>query len=126
MVKYTAFVLGCWLVGTTLGYGQSLKLPFSVYAGSAALDLHSTYRFLQYDGLREANPIGRWMDGNPPALVATSAALDATACYALYRLWGQRHRQASRVILYSLAGVRVGLAVHNYRATNGRTLRRQW
>ena len=93
---------------------QSLKLPLAVYAGAASADLHSTYRFLQY-GYRESNPLGRWLDHNPPALITFSAAADAAVVYTVYKVWGQHHRKAARIVLYSVAAVRVGLAVHNYR-----------
>lgn len=93
----------------------SLTWPFVAYAGAAAVDLHSTYLFLQHDGYREANPLGRWLDHSPPLLVAFSAAADASACYTVYKIWGRHHRTAARIVLYSIAAVRVGLAVRNYR-----------
>ena len=106
-------VLALGLLATP-AHAQSLKLPLAVYAGAAGTDLHSTYRFLQY-GHREANPLGRWLDHNPPALIAFSVAADAAAVYTVYKVWGRHHRKAARIVLYSVAAVRVGLAVYNYR-----------
>ena len=113
-MKHIVFVVLTLVLLPQPTQAQSLKLPLAVYAGAASADLHSTYRFLQH-GHREANPLGRWLDHNPPALIAFSAATDAATVYTVYKVWGQHHRKAARIVLYSVAAVRVGLAVHNYR-----------
>lgn len=97
---------------------QSLKIPLTVYAGAAALDLHSTHRFLQY-GFREGNPLMGWLDDHHNAMIVTSAAIDGMACYTIYQTWGKHHRKAARGLIYAVAAVRIGLAIHNYRAVQG-------
>ena len=114
MTRRVGLVLCLWYLLTVSVHAQSLTRPLATYAGAAALDLHSTVAFLRA-GYREGNPVLRGLDHNPPAFVATSAALDATACYVVYRVWGRHHRKTARLVLYAIASVRVALAVDNYR-----------
>lgn len=114
------FLLCVLLFGSlSAAEAQSLKIPLTVYAGAAALDLHSTHRMLQYEGFRELNPITGWLDHREEALVVVSAAFDVAACAAIYHAWGKHHRKAARGLIYAVAAVRIGLAIHNYRAVQG-------
>lgn len=103
--------LGC----ATTVQAEPLAIPFSVYFGAAATDLHSTYRGLQYQGVREANPLGAWLSDNPEQLVVFSSLAEAGTVYALHRLWGKRHPRWERVILYTAAAGRMAIATRNYR-----------
>jgi hypothetical protein len=98
---------------------RSLKLPLFVYAGTAALDFHSTHYFLQYEGLQEWNPATRWLDHRPKTMITVGAAMEATAAYALHRWIGQKHPKAFRVALYAASGLHVVGAWRNYRNTTG-------
>lgn len=100
-------------------YAEPLKVPMAFYASAAALDLHSTYNVLQFEKKHEANPLGRWLEDQPVALVAFSAATDATTVYLLHRWVGKRHPRFEKVALYVAGAVRIAAAAHNYTNTNG-------
>jgi hypothetical protein len=99
---------------------RSLKLPLAVYAGTAALDYHSTYRFLQFEDLQEWNPAINWLDHKPKTMITVGAAMEATAAYALRRWVGREHPKALRVALYAASGLHVVGAWRNYANTAGR------
>lgn len=94
---------------------EPLVIPLSVYAAAASADLHSMYRGLQYQGVREANPLGAWLSDNPEQLVVFSSLAEAGTVYAVHRLWGKRHPRWERVILYTAAAGRIAIAARNYR-----------
>jgi hypothetical protein len=97
---------------------SGLTLPTVVYASSAALDLATTYRALQYPGFAEKNPLGAWLDDSPTALVAFSAALDVGVVFAAHRWVAPRHPKLVKVGLYAASAVRFYLAYRNYRQLN--------
>lgn len=102
---------------------EPLAIPLSLYAAAAAADLHSTYRFLQYDGLHEGNPLVGWLETQPTTLVLVSAGIDVAALYSLHRWIGPNHPRIERLTLYAVAGVRVWATAHNYRNMDGRIRR---
>lgn len=91
----------------------SLRLSLTVYASSAAADLYTTHAALQHDVFYERNPMGAWLDERPSALVAFSAAADATIVWSLHRWLAPRHSRLLRAGLYAAAGVRFWLAARN-------------
>ncbi len=64
---------------------EPLAVPLSVYATAAALDLHTTHRFLQYEGFHETSWMSR-LEHRPGTMVAVSALADAGMVYALSRV----------------------------------------
>lgn len=102
---------------------EPLKIPLAIYVSAAALDLHSTHRFLQYQGIHEANPLGGWLEDSPKTLIVFSALADASIVYGLHRWIGPKHPRIERVALYSAAAVRIAMAGRNYRNVNGLTPR---
>ncbi len=94
---------------------EPLWVPLTIYFSGAAADLTATHKFLQYEGIYEANPLGTWLSDQPTALVVTSALFDAGVVYTLHKVWGKRHPKLERVILYGAAAVRWHLAQDNFR-----------
>jgi hypothetical protein len=91
----------------------SLRLPLTVYASSAVADLYTTHAALQHDAFYERNPMGAWLDEQPTALVAFSAAADVAIVWSLHRWLAPRHSRLLRAGLYAAAGVRFWLAARN-------------
>jgi hypothetical protein len=99
--------------GTTPDDPVSLRLPLTVYASSAVADLYTTHAALQHDAFYERNPMGAWLDEQPTALVAFSAAADVAIVWSLHRWLAPRHSRLLRAGLYAAAGVRFWLAARN-------------
>jgi hypothetical protein len=129
MMKAAAIATCLLLLATAPTFAQSsepaapsLRLPLIVCASAAAVDFHSTYTFLQYEGLQEANPLTNWLDQRPKTMIAVGAAMEAGALYGLHRWLGKKHPTFSRVALYAASGVHLSAAFLNYQSV--RTHRR--
>lgn len=118
------------LLWTTPAYAEPLKIPLSVYAASAAADLATTYRFLQYEGFREGNPFGAWASDKPKTLMVYSAVSDAAILYGAHKLVNMKifngpHPRFEKIVLYGAAGVRFLYALDNYKAITPNSIRRR-
>ena len=108
---------------------EPLAVPLSVYATAAALDLHSTHRFLQYEGFHETSWMSR-LEHRPGTMIAVSALADAGMVYALSRVvdlkvLGGPHPRFKRIELYAAASVRLLYAVDNYKAITATSVRKR-
>jgi hypothetical protein len=95
----------------------SLTMPLLTYAGTAAMDYHSTYYFLQFEGMQEANPTIKWLDHRPKTMLTVGAAMETTSIYFLYRWIGRSHPRLARVALYAGSGVHFVAGLKNYADT---------
>lgn len=91
---------------------QDLKWPTAVFTAGATADWVSTHRNMKY--FREVNPLIRWLDHKPSAMVAVGAAMDAGAYVAWYKLTNN-HRKWRVIGLYSAAAFRFYVAARNIR-----------
>lgn len=116
MTKYLPYVLLASALAIPLPVrAEPLAIPLAAYATAAAADLHSTYRFLQFQATRERNPLGAWLSDDPGLLVAHDIAIELGAGWALHQWWGRRHPRWERALLYTAAAARLALALDNYR-----------
>ena len=95
------------------------KVGLSLYATSAALDYHSTYRVLASGGV-EDNPLGKLTEGQPAMTVAVGAVTDAAVTVLLYKWLGKKHPALTTVLLVTASSVRLSLAAGNYHRIPGR------
>lgn len=93
----------------------SFARPLAVYAAGAALDVHSTYRALHYNGVKELNPLAAWADARPATFVVVAVAEDVAIVWALHRWIAPTRPTLFRVGLYAVGALRVGIAARNYR-----------
>lgn len=91
---------------------QDLQLPTIAFASAASADWVTTYRHMPY--AREENPMLRWLDHKPAAMVAVGAGLDVASVYGWKKLT-RHHRKWQTIGLYSAAAFRTFLAVRNTR-----------
>ncbi len=124
------FILGLVLLGARPTGAEPLIIPLAVYAAGASTDLHSTYRFLQYEGFREANPLVKGLSSQPKTLVGVSVIGDALTVYGLHKLvnmkaLGGPHPKFERVALYAAASIRFLYAIDNYRAITPESRRKR-
>lgn len=82
------------------------------FAGSATADWISTYENVKY--FREANPLLRWLDHKPKAMIGLGAGMDAATVYAWHRLM-RNHPKWRKAGLYGAAAVRVWITYRNVR-----------
>lgn len=117
VLKHLAAMAGLVLLVASPAVAQerpSLARPLAAYAAGAALDLHSTYRALHYDGVQELNPMSGWVGRRPVAFVAVAAAEDAALIWALHKWVSPRHPRLFTIGLYTAAVLRTGIAARNY------------
>jgi hypothetical protein len=98
---------------------SNLRWPTIVYGAAASADVASSvYAF--HHGAREANPLINWLEPQGTGvMLGVGSVVDAAGVWAAHRYLGRRHAKAVRIALYALAGVRVGIAVHNIRVGRG-------
>lgn len=112
------------LLLSTPAHAQSLKLPLWTYAGAAGADMGSTAYCLKHPVCVESNPGISWAqrygDGG---MLAIGGALDTLGVYTAYRLGHKNHPKLLTGLLYTVAGVRIGITIHNIRL--GHRLRRE-
>lgn len=90
-------------------------MPVIAYVGCAAVDIGSTYRFLQYDRsyVRERFYPGRWLENRPKTLVVASAASTALLAYVGHRWVGRKHPVLARTLFYGAAAAHCGFGLDN-------------
>lgn len=118
------------LLWTTPAHAEPLKFAYTIYGIGATLDLHSTYRFLQYEGFREGNPAGAWASDKPKTLMVFSAASDVAILYGAHKLVNMKifngpHPRFEKIMLYGAAGIRSLYAWDNYKAITPDSVRRK-
>lgn len=121
----SALILGLALTVAPEAAAQerpSQKLPLIVYAGTAALDYHSTHHFLQFEGMQEWNPAINWLDHRPKTMVSVGAAMEAAAAYAMHRWIGRKHPKIFRIAVYAVSGLHVVGAWRNYDTSDHRRI----
>jgi hypothetical protein len=97
------------------GEAKLLDLSTVAFAGSAAADWITTYRFNTHGG-HEDNPFIGWMQQRSPAgMVALGAAIDAGGVWAWRRAVGRDHPVLAAAGLSVASAFRVYLAVRNER-----------
>jgi hypothetical protein len=97
-------------VGVTPAAAQDVATI--TFAGGAVADWTTTHENMKY--FREANPLLRWLDHKPKAMIALGAGLDVAAVYGWNRVM-KRHPKWRQFGLYTAAAVRVGIAARNIR-----------
>lgn len=91
---------------------QRLDLPTVAFASGATADWITTHRNMKY--WREQNPLLRWIDHKPTAMVAIGASVDVAGYYA-WRKITKNHPTWRAVGLYSAAGLRFYFAARHIR-----------
>ena len=88
------------------------QLPTVAFASAATADWMTTHENLKY--FREANPMLRWLDHKPKAMIAVGSGLDVASYYGWRAL--TRNRPKLRTAgLYTAAAIRTFIAVRNVR-----------
>jgi hypothetical protein len=100
----------------TPALAQRPDLSRAVYVAAATADVSSTFYCLQYTGCTERNPAIAWLQPRGAVtMLAVGSAMDLVANMAAERLIGRKHPKLLAVTRYSIAALRVGLAVNNVR-----------
>jgi hypothetical protein len=99
-----------------------LRLPTALYVAAASVDVATT-AYCVSAGCRERNPAVAWMQSTSTVgMLAAGEAADMAGLWAWRKFVGRRHPRITRVGLYAVAAVRLGLAARNMR--EGREQRR--
>jgi hypothetical protein len=107
-----AVLLLCLLLTTEAGAQDRTHLPTIAFASSATADWVTTHENMKY--FREANPMLRWLDHKPKAMIAMGTGLDVASYYGWRAL--TRNRPKLRAAgLYAATAVRTFIAVRNVR-----------
>lgn len=107
-----AVVLLCFVSTTDAAAQERMHLPTVAFASSAAADWITTHENMKY--FREANPMLRWLDHKPKAMIAVGSGLDVASYYGWRAL--TRNRPKLRAAgLYAATAVRTFIAVRNVR-----------
>ena len=80
------------------------------FASGATADWISTHENVKY--FREGNPLLRWLDHKPKAMIALGAGMDVAGVYAWHRLT-RNHPKWRRVGLYGAAAARAWITYRN-------------
>ncbi len=96
---------------------QSLKLPTIVYIGAASADLGTTYVGLRNGG-HEENPYVQWLHDKPGPVLVFGVVSDTVGLVLWDKYMGRSHPKVAIVTMYLVSGVRIGLAIHNYKVYN--------
>ena len=89
-----------------------LHLPTVAFASAATADWMTTHENVKY--FREANPVLRWLDHKPNAMIALGAGIDAASYYG-WRAFTRNRPKLRSAGLYAAAAVRTFIAVRNVR-----------
>ena len=96
--------------------GPSLKIPTTVFLAAASADWVSTGVALSQPGFTERNPMLAFTRSNPAGTVAALVASDLVGAWVINRFVAPRKPTLAKVLLYSFAAARVGMAMHNARS----------
>lgn len=105
-----------------------LRLPTTVYAGAAALDLWSTADCLSV-GCHERNPTISWLEPHGTApMLAVGVALESAGYLALTHLIAPHHPRLATATIYGAALAHGFLGVRNLQQARGQRIcnRQAW
>lgn len=109
-----ALLVVLWGVPLSAQERPTFDLPTAAFATAAAADWASTYRMLSQTNARESNPLIRWADDTPAAMIALGASMDVAAVYGWKQIT-RNHRNWQKVGLYGATALRTFFAVRNTR-----------
>ena len=89
---------------------RAQDLAMVAFASGATADWVSTHENVKY--FREGNPLLRWLDHKPKAMIALGAGMDAASVYGWHKLT-KNHPKWRKVGLYGAAAVRVWITYRN-------------
>jgi hypothetical protein len=103
------------LIAST-AHAQSLKLPANIFLAAAASDDITTRVALSNANIYEVNPLYRGFVGHPNTQLIAMSAVDGLTAYWFGRVVARQHPKLATVALYTLAGFRSYIAIHNLQA----------
>lgn len=94
-----------------------LKISMGTFAGAAAADDASTWRFAKYhrDALQEGDPLVAGLDHHPVLLTGALVSMDTVGMWAWQHYVGRKHPRLAAIGFYAAAAVRTGIAIRNLR-----------
>jgi hypothetical protein len=92
------------------GSAEAQDVATVAFASGATADWISTHENVKY--FREGNPLLRWLDHKPKAMIALGAGMDVAGVYAWHRLM-KNHPKWRKVGLYGAAAARAWISYRN-------------
>ena len=89
---------------------ERIQLPTLAFASAATADWMTTHENMKY--FREANPMLRWLDHKPNAMIAVGAGIDVASYYG-WRAMTKNRPKLRAAGLYTAAAVRSFIAIRN-------------
>jgi hypothetical protein len=93
---------------------SGLRWPTIAAGAAATADWVTTYHALKFYNTRELNPVLKPFQANPGGLVALGGVIDIVGVTGWNLTVGKKHPKLAALGLWSMAGFRSYLAVHNH------------